>query len=269
MARKLRTDGWLFCATLLLVAAGIAWVYSASGESALVRRIMWIALGGVGLFTAMHVDYRRYTHPRVLPVLVGVTVVSLVAVLFFRPIDGSHRWIRFGELGLQPSEFAKLVVILFTAAGAARKLEANEPREPAFARALLLVGVLCLLVYKEPDAGSATVLAALAAAVIFAAGVPYRWVAGAALVAPVLGYVVLMGAGYRVGRLMAFLNPFADPLGDGYQPIQALIAVGTGGWWGKGYMAGVQRMGFLPMAHNDYIYGVIAEEKGLIGAALS
>ena len=267
MARRLKTDAWLFGATLLLVATGVAWVFSAAGESALLMQVLWIALGGVGLYVAMNVDYKKYNEPKILGALIGLTLFGLVVVFFFPRINGSHRWIRFGDLGLQPSEFAKLVVILFGAATIGRKLEAREALEPAFARTLVLASAFCALVFLEPDAGSAAMIIGLAAAMIFVAGLPYKWVAAAALVAPVLGYVALVAAGYRAERIAAFFSSTPDPFGQDYQPRQALIAVGSGGWLGKGFMSGIQRHGFLPEAHNDYIYAVISEEKGLLGAA--
>jgi cell division protein FtsW len=268
MARKLKPDAWLFTATLVLLAVGVVAVYSASAEVP-VNQFMWVALGVATLFGAMHVNYKRYSHPAVLAALIGLTLVGLVAVFFFQPVNHAQRWIKLGALGsLQPSELAKLVVVLYAAATIGRKLEANEPVEPAFARTLLLVSVLCLLVYKEPDGGGAIMLAGIMAAVMFASGLPYRWVGIAALAAPVLVGLLIWDESYRLQRWTAFLNPEADPLGSGYHTLQSLIAVGTGGWWGKGYMGGVQRLGYLPEARNDYIYAVIAEERGLIGATV-
>ncbi len=268
MARKLKPDAWLFTATLVLLAVGVVAVYSASAEAP-VNQFMWVALGGVALFAAMHIDYKRYAQPTLLAVLIGLTLVGLVAVFFFPAINHAHRWIRLGALGsLQPSELAKLVVILFAAATIGRKLEANEPVEPAFARTFLLVSLLCLLVYKEPDGGGAIMLVGIMAAMMFVSGLPYRWVGIAALAAPILAVLLVRDEGYRIKRWTAFLDPEADPLGSGYHTLQSLIAVGTGGWWGKGYMGGVQRLGYLPEARNDYIYAVIAEDRGLIGASV-
>ncbi|RPJ64486.1 MAG: cell division protein FtsW [Acidobacteria bacterium] len=267
MARKLKPDVWLFTATLVLLAIGVVAVYSASSEGVPTNQFMWVALGAVAFFATMHIDYKRYAHPSVLPVLIGLTLAGLVAVFFFPAVNHSHRWIKLGTLGtLQPSELGKLVVILFAATAIGRKLEANEAVEPAFARTLLLVSVLALLVYKEPDGGGAIMLVGIMAAMMFVSGLPYRWVGIAALAAPILAALLVWDERYRLDRWEAFLNPESDPLGAGYQPLQSLIAVGTGGWWGKGYMAGVQRLGYLPEARNDYIYAVIAEDKGLIGA---
>ena len=270
MARKLKTDAWLFTATLLLLAVSAAWVYSASAnakdpEELLIKQGMWIAVGIVGMLVMMQWDYHLFLRPKALPILVGLVVVGLVAVFFGRPIRGATRWISFGPLNLQPSEFAKLTVILFAASSIGRKLEANEPLPPAFARIGLLVALLAGLIYKEPDAGTAATVAGISVAIVFAAGIPYRWVAVGALAAPLAVVLAVLDEGYRWERWVAFIYG-TDPQGAGYQGIQSLIAVGTGGWWGRGFMEGVQKMGYLPFPHNDFIYAVIAEEKGLVGA---
>jgi len=266
MARTLKPDAWLFTATLVLLVVGVVAVYSASVRTP-TTQLMGVALGGVSLFAAMHVDYKLYRHPPLLVALIGLTVVGLIAVFFFPPVKHAHRWIRLGaDLSLQPSELAKLVVILVAAATIGRKLEANEPIEPAFARTFLLVTVLALLVYKEPDGGGAVMLAGIMAAMMFVSGLSLRWVAIGAALAPAGFALLVWDEPYRMQRWFAFLNPEADPLKTGYQPLQSLIAVGTGGWSGRGFMAGVQRLGYLPEARNDYIYAVVAEEAGLLGA---
>lgn len=202
MARKLKTDGWLFTATLVLLVVGIAWVYSASWfkqqEDLLFKQGMWIALGLVVLFSAMQVDYKRYTHPKVLPILMGLTLVALLGVFMFPPAGGGRRWLWFGPIGVQPSEFAKLVVILFAAAALGRKLEADEPLEPALARTAIVGGLAALLILIEPDGGGAAVLAGIVAAMAFTAGLPSRWVWIGAAAAPVLAGGVLYIQPYRL-----------------------------------------------------------------------
>jgi cell division protein FtsW len=270
MARKLRPDAWLFTVTLVLLAVGAAWVYSASWyknqEGLLLRQGMWIALGLVGMLAASQVDYKRYAHPAFLALLLGLTLVGLLAVFAFDPSGGGRRWLWFGAVGLQPSEFAKLAVIMFAAATIGAKLEENEPPEPAFARVGLVAGVAAALILLEPDGGGTAVLLGIVATIVFTAGLSSRWIGIAAAAAPVLAAVVLKLQPYRMDRIWAWLNPEADPMGRGYHPLQSLMAVASGGWWGEGYMNGVRRMGYLPAAHNDYIFAVIAEERGLIGA---
>ncbi len=130
----------------------------------------------------------------------------------------------------------------------------------------ILVGALVGLILLEPDFGTAMSLALVALVMVFAAGLHYRYLIGAALAALPMVAVLALGASYRRRRLLAFLNPWEDPLGDGFQIIQSLIAVGTGGLWGKGLMNGVQKLFFLPEPHTDFIYSVISEELGLVGA---
>jgi cell division protein FtsW len=277
MARKLKTDAWLFGGTLVLLAVSMAFVYSASAARAedeyqdpehfLVRQAVWVALGVGLMIIAMRVDYRRYRDQRLLAVLVGVTVVGLVAVFFARPINGTQRWLAISGVGIQPSEVAKLVVILFAAAIIAARIEAQESPLPAFARVGALVFTFGFLILKEPDAGGALVLAAVAGTIVFTAGLPLRWLLALPLMLPVVAYLVVM-ENYRMRRLLVFLDPFGDRQRDGYQVVQSLIAVGSGGVFGQGFMKGVQKMFYLPEAHNDFIYAVIAEEKGLIGATL-
>ncbi len=276
MARKLKSDAVLFTTTLLLLVIGMAWVYSASVVTAgekihdpgyfVIRQGMWVALGLVFLFTAMTIDYRRFRNRTALLWVAGMTVLALVAVFFCRPVNNAHRWLGFGSLGIQPSELAKLVAILFVATVLERRLEEREALDPGLIQAGSLLLVFVALIVVEPDYGSGLVLLATVCAMVFVAGLSYRRVVTALLVMPVPLVAVMLLSPYRVRRWTAFLNPYDDPLGKGFQTIQSLIAVGTGGVWGKGFMAGVQKMFYLPEAHSDYIFAVIAEERGLIGS---
>src|SRR5262249_26737675 len=138
----------------------------------------------------------------------------------------------------------------------------------ALAPIVIVVVSLVALILLEPDFGTSMSLALIAAVMVFAAGLNYRYIVGVALASTPAIYIILMGAAYRRRRLLAFLNPWDDPLGDGFQIIQSLIAVGTGGIWGKGLMNGVQKLFYLPEPHTDFIYAVIAEELGLMGATV-
>jgi cell division protein FtsW len=189
-------------------------------------------------------------------------------VLFSRPINGTRRWFGLAGVGVQPSELAKLAAIFFTAAVLERRME----RIDQVSYALLPIGLMSVgfgsLILLQPDYGTAVSLLLLVAAMVYAAGLSYRYLVGVALASlPVLAFV-LMGAEYRRRRILAFLDPWADPLGDGFQIIQSLIAVGAGGVFGRGLMAGVQKLFYLPEPHTDFIYAVIAEELGLVGATV-
>jgi cell division protein FtsW len=196
----------------------------------------------------------------------GLVAVALVAVLFGPPINNARRWFSVGGLGIQPSELAKLSAIVFIAAVLERRMHRINDVRYALLPISLVVGGLVGLILPEPDFGTAMSLALIAAVMVFAAGVSYAYIAAAALTMLPLVAVLVLAFPYRRQRLMAFLNPWEDPLGSGFQIIQSLIAVGTGGITGRGLMNGVQKLFYLPEAHTDFIYAVIAEETGLIGA---
>jgi len=276
MARKLKSDHVLFIATILLVALSVVMVYSASAPVALerygsasaflVKQGMWAALGLPMLWVLMKVDYRTYREPVFIWSCLGVVALALLAVLFSAPVNSARRWFGMAGIGVQPSEFAKLAAIIFIAA----ILERRRHRIDDVTYSLLPIGILVTafvgLILLEPDFGTAMALVLIAAAMVFAAGLDYRYIFGALLVALPAVYILVMGASYRRRRLLAFLNPWDDPLGDGFQIIQSLIAVGTGGVWGRGLMNGVQKLFYLPEPHTDFIYSVISEELGLVGA---
>ena len=276
MARKLQFDKLLFLATFLLVCASVVMVYSASAVMALeryqqpdfflIKQGMWAALGIAVLAIVMRVDYRGYRNPTFLWVSLGVVSVALVLVLFSPPINGTRRWFGIGGIGVQPSELAKLCAIFFIAALLERRMHRIDEVSYALVPIGIAIGLLVCLILLEPDFGTAMSLMTIVAVMVFAAGLSYRHLVGALLVGfPVL-YFVLMSAEYRRRRLLAFWNPWDDPLGNGFQIIQSLIAVGTGGVFGRGLMEGVQKLFYLPEPHTDFIYAVISEELGLVGA---
>ena len=276
MARKLKSDHMLFIATILLVALSVVMVYSASAPVALqrygqasffvVRQVMWAALGLPMLWFLMKVDYRTYREPVFIWCCLGLAILALVAVLFSAPVNNARRWFGMAGIGVQPSEFAKLAAIIFIAAILERRMHRIDEVTYSLLPIGIVVTVLVGLVLLEPDFGTSMALVLIAAAMVFAAGLDYRYIFGALLAALPTVYIILMGASYRRRRLLAFLNPWDDPLGDGFQIIQSLIAVGTGGVWGRGLMNGVQKLFYLPEPHTDFIYSVISEELGLIGA---
>jgi cell division protein FtsW len=278
MARKLKSDKLLFTATLLLVCTSVVMVYSSSAVLALeknhdpylylIKQAVWALLGLLLVPIVMRVDYRNYRQPAFIWTGLGFVGLALVAVLFAHPINGASRWLGFGPLGIQPSELAKVVVIVFIAALLERRMDqmAESPR------ALFPIGVVLAvvvgLILAEPDLGTAVSVLMIAAVMLFAAGINYRYVLTLILTLAPAFYVLVETSAYRKRRVMSFLNPWADPLGDGYQMVQSMIAVGTGGVFGRGLMGGVQKLFFLPEPHNDFIYSVIAEELGLIGATV-
>jgi cell division protein FtsW len=278
MARKLKSDKVLFLATLLLVCVGVVMVYSASAVIAtqrysqpyyfLIRQGMWAALGLAAMSLAMRFDYRNYREPSFIWMALGVVTLGLVVVLFGRPINGSSRWFGLGGIGVQPSELAKLSAIIFVAGILERRMDRIDDFQYALVPIGLVVALLVGLILAEPDMGTALTLIAIAAAMVFAAGLNYRYIVGALLIGFPVAYLVLMSASYRRKRLLAFWDPWSDPLDGGFQIIQSLIAVGAGGITGHGFMAGVQKLFYLPEPHTDFIYAVIGEEFGLIGTTV-
>ncbi|MES1255485.1 MAG: putative lipid II flippase FtsW [Acidobacteriota bacterium] len=276
MARKLKSDNVLFIATLLLVALGVVMVYSASAPMALqrygrasvflVKQGMWAGLGVPLLWFVMKVDYRHYREPIFIWTCLGLVGLALVAVLFSPPVNGARRWFGIAGIGVQPSEFAKLVAIFFIAALLERRMHRIDDVSYALVPVGLLVVGLVGPILLEPDFGTSMALLLIAAVMVFAAGLNYRYVIGVLLAVVPAVCLLVMWSPYRVKRLLAFLNPWSDPLGAGFQVIQSLIAVGSGGVWGKGLMNSVQKLFFLPEPQTDFIYSVISEELGLVGA---
>ena len=277
MARKLKSDKLLFLATLLLVCASVVMVYSASAVLAmdryqqppyyfLFKQVTWAVLGVCLLSLAMRVDYRSLKQPVVIWTALGVSTAALIIVFFMPAVNGTRRWFSLGGIGVQPSELAKVAVIIFTAGVLERRMDKID-QLTALVPIAAVTGLVCGLIVLEPDFGTAFTVLLIVAVMVFAAGLHYRYLVGLTLVAAPFLVVVLASAEYRRRRLLAFLDPWADPLGDGFQIIQSMIAVGTGGVFGQGLMAGVQKLFYLPAPHTDFIYAVIAEETGLLGAS--
>jgi cell division protein FtsW len=276
MARKLKSDRVLFTAALLLVCASIVMVYSASAVVALerfqqpyffvTRQALWAVLGLAMLAVAMRVDYRTYRNEAFIWCLVGAVAVMLVGVLFSEPVNGTRRWFGVGGLGIQPSELAKVACVFFTALMLERRMHRIDDLSYSLVPIGLVVGVVIALILLQPDFGTSMSVALIVMVMVFAGGLHYRYFVGLLLIALPAIYLVLVSASYRRRRLLAFWDPWADPLGDGFQIIQSLIAVGTGGVFGRGLMAGVQKLFYLPEPHTDFIFAVISEEAGLIGA---
>ena len=276
MARKLKSDKVLFIATLLLVCTSVVMVYSATALPAdqkfgqpsmfLTKQALWTVLGLAVLAVTMRIDYRTYKNDRFIWALLGVVGLLLVAVLFSRPVNGARRWFSVGGLGMQPSELAKIASIFFTALMLERRMHRINEWKYALLPIAIVAGILAGLIKLQPDIGTSLALLLIIGAMVFAAGLDYRFLVGTLLAALPAAYIIIMSADYRRRRVMTFLNPWSDRLGDGFQIIQSYIAVGTGGVFGKGLMNSVQKLFYLPEPHTDFIYAVIGEELGLIGA---
>jgi cell division protein FtsW len=278
MARKLQSDKWLFLATLALVCVSVVMVYSASALLALerfqqpylfvIKQVMWAMLGIAMLSLVMRVDYRTYRSETFIWTFLSVVALLLIAVLFSAPINGSRRWFSVGPLGIQPSELAKLGAILFAALTLERRMHRVNELKYSLLPIGIVVGVLVGLILIEPDLGTAVSLVAVVGMMVFVAGLSYHYLVGAVLLVLPTFYVLVWSVPYRRARITAFLDPWADPLGAGFQIIQSFIAIGTGGVSGKGLMGGVQKLFYLPEPHTDFIFAVASEEFGLLGATV-
>jgi cell division protein FtsW len=278
MVQKLQIDRWLFSATIGLALFGVVMVYSASAVIAqqenhsqfhyLIKQGLWTSIGLVAMFVAMNFDYQKLNRRWIVYGLLLVTVLLLLAVFGFRPINGARRWIRFSSFSLQPSEIAKLALVVFLAWFLERRAGDEASFFRTFVPGMLVIGLLAGLVIKEPDLGTALMLAIVGIAVCFAAGVRPRHVFYASV--PALLYVgkMLIFTPFRMRRLASFIDPWADAQGAGYQTVQSLIAVGSGGTHGLGFAQGRQKLLFLPFAHSDFIFAVVGEELGLVGALI-
>ena len=275
MAKKLYPDKWLFAATIGLALFGVVMVYSASALLAqsenhshfyyVEKQAIWTVMGFVAMLIAMQLDYNRLRDRRIIYGLLMVTAFLLIAVFAFSPVNGARRWIKFSGFSVQPSEISKLALALFLAYFLERR--AGEERE--FWRTFIPCGVatalLAVLVVAEPDFGTSLMLAVTFFVVTYAAGVRLAHLAMAATPAFVIAAGLLIFVPWRLARLVTFLDPWADPQKSGFQVVQSLIAVGSGGTNGLGFAQGKQKMLFLPFAHSDFIFAVIGEELGLLG----
>ena len=277
MAKRVGVDKWLFGTVLLLVLFGLVMVFSASAVMAketlgspysyVGRQALWALMGMFALVALMQVDYRHYNNPRVVYPAVIVTVVLLIGVFAMSGMNGAHRWIRVAGTTLQPSELAKPVLVLFLAFYLQNRIHLMDDTKTIL-RAALPTVLFAALIMGEPDLGTAMVCMAVTALMLYLAGVRLRYFAvGAALASPVM-YYLLFHVKFRRDRMLAFINPEADPRGTGFHILQSLIAVGTGGFHGLGLMEGRQKLFYLPEVQTDFIFANICEELGIIGALL-
>jgi cell division protein FtsW len=280
VSKKLTYDNWLFGAAMLIVVIGLVMIYSASAiiaaqkfgsESSyyfLTRQCVWVFAGGAAMLLLMHVDSRLLADRRVIYSVLVAVLGALIVALFQAPINGTHRWIVLPHFQLQPSEFAKPALILFLASHLSRKEERINELTSTLLPLCFVIALFAGLILLEPDFGTATTLVLVAAGMIFAAGISWRRVALFSFALIPAAVALALGAAYRRDRLFSFINPEADPLGKGFQAMQSLIALGTGGFGGLGIGNGRQKLFFLPEPHTDFIFSIIGEELGFAGALI-
>ncbi|HLV00469.1 MAG TPA: putative lipid II flippase FtsW [Acidobacteriota bacterium] len=275
MNRKIPYDRTLILIVLSLVGFGLVMVFSASSvvsrelygspESILTRQFLAMVVSLICMVVAMKVDYHLYEKPLVLGLLFSLTLILLCLPLLGPGVNGAHRWINLGPVNFQPSELAKLVVILITAYFLVRQGGQIEKPNRGFLLYAMAIAAIFVLVLVEPDFGTSMSLALIAAFLLFLGGLQYRFYIGLGLLSIPAFYFLVYQIPYRRDRILSFLDPAADQYGSGYQILQSLIAVGSGGVTGQGFAAGTQKLYFLPEPHTDFIFAVIGEELGLLG----
>ena len=277
MPRKLRPDTWLFGVAVVLLSVGVVMVYSASAIVAaerfhdpyffLKKQIFWALLGALALWLALRVDYRRL-EGLVVPLLLvaGVLLVLVLVPPLGQAINGTRRWIRLGPVSFQPAELAKLALVVYLAAFLARRRDALGDFRRDLLPPLAVAGMLAALVLAQPDLGSCLTLVALTFALLFLAGGRVRHLALVLAPALPLLAVAVWAAPYRIRRVTTFLDPWSDPRGSGFQIIQSWLAFGNGGLLGQGIGGSQQKLFYLPEAHTDFIFAIVGEELGLVGA---
>jgi cell division protein FtsW len=269
----------LFAVLVVLNLVGLVMVLSASSVNALhvegssfyyfERQLMWLGIGTVLFLVTLRYDYRRLRR-WAMPLLV-LSIALLVLVLvpgIGVNANGSSRWIGVGSFGIQPSEFAKLGVLLFAADLLARRADWIDDTRVTLRPVLVVFAVIAGLIMLQPNLGTTLVIASITFAMLFSAGVPLGPLAGYGAVGVVGAAAASMGESYRRARLFAFMDPWKDPLNTGYQTIQSQVSLASGGWFGVGLGASRAKWGFLPYAHTDFIFAIIGEELGLVGALL-
>lgn len=273
-----RGDRALLLAVAALSAFGLVMVFSASEVQGWLwfhnaayyfeRQLIWLGLGLVLLWVAAHIDYHRL-RPLALPLAIVALALMVLVLLphFGVEVNGARRWLRLGPMQMQPAELAKVAAIVFMALWLERHRERLGSLEDGVVPFLALLGLVTLLVILERDLGTTLIIAAILLAQFMVAGGRKRHVLLLALIIGLCVYIFIRMEPYRLHRILAFFNPWADPLNTGFQAIQSVVALGSGGIVGVGLGQSIQKYQWLPFAHTDFIFAIVGEETGLIGTA--
>ncbi|OMC69414.1 putative lipid II flippase FtsW [Paenibacillus odorifer] len=295
MPKRGTPDFQLLILTLLLVGFGLVMVFSASSSLTLAsskfgndplyfikRQVIWIVLGTVVMFIAMNIHYSKFKKWYV-PIFI-ITVILLLVVAFSEKINGAKSWLSIGKLGIQPTELAKISIILYISALITKKGERFRDFRTGYIPVMVIVGIVAGLIMMQPDLGSCLILVATSGLVIYAGGASMKHILGS-IALLVLGVGLVVGAkaaidslspsdkatdtqDYRKGRIVAFLDPYQVAEGDGYNIIQSLTALGQGGVSGSGFGKSIQKLDYLKYPYTDFIFPVIGEEFGFLGTSI-
>lgn len=274
--RRIRIAIFMIVTTLICI--GVVMIYSSSAIFAydkydsttffFKRHLVHLLIGAVLAIWMMSLDVRKLRRWAKPVFILGLVLLGLVFVPFLgREVGGAKRWLAIGTFSFQPSEFTKFAVILLLAQILSQNPEDKRVSRKRFALAIFFAGITCALILVQPDLGSALSVVAVTVVLLFVAGLRFIYIASAGILSlPALWFLVF-DVPYRRKRIMAFLDPWADVKGYGFQIIQSYLALGLGGFWGVGLGQSRQKLFYLPAAHTDFIFSIIGEELGLIGTS--
>lgn len=276
MTLRRNVDTTLLLLTVTLTCIGVVMVYSSSAIMAaekfhdgfyfLKRQLAYTLIGFVLMAIATYFNYRNWRKIAVASLLISIILLALIFVPGFGVrVGGAMRWLRLPGLTLQPAELVKLALVLYLAHSLTRKKEQVRSLTRGYLPYMIVLGLLLGMLLKQPDLGSAMIIAGVALSMLIVAGVRWRYILPTILMSLPVIYFLVMQVDYRRRRIMAFLDPWDDPFDTGFQIIQSLVAFGKGGVLGQGLGIGEQKLFYLPEAHTDFIFSVIGEELGLIG----
>ncbi|MCH8028694.1 MAG: putative lipid II flippase FtsW [Candidatus Dadabacteria bacterium] len=269
-------DWGFLTGVLFLCALGLLMVYSSSsvfamnkhGDSGyyLKRHAAYLAVGLGLMFTLMNINYRLLTKAVYPAYVLGIVLLTVVLIPGYgKEVGGARRWIDLGAVGFQPSEIAKFLLILYLAYSITKKKDKIETFTIGFFSHLFMAGLYIVLMLLEPDFGMATIVLVVLFGMLYVGGIKFRYLATSFGVSLIFIAWAIISQGYRLERILTFLNPWKDPLGSGYQVVQSFTALGLGGLWGSGLGSSIQKLFFLPEAHTDFIFSIMGEELGFIG----
>ncbi|MFH1191573.1 MAG: putative lipid II flippase FtsW [Candidatus Omnitrophota bacterium] len=274
MVRKTRIN--LLTVSVVLVCIGIVMIYSSSSIYAwerykdsfyfLKRHLSFLFVGSLLAFAAMVIDYRffrKYVH-WLIWIALGLLILVLIPGVG-REVSGARRWFRFKFISFQPSEFANLALIIYIADFISRKEDKIKTLVAGFMPAVCMLGAVALLILLQPDLGTIIALGSVVLTMLFVGGVRGKYILNMLLCSLPVFYFLIFSVPYRRARILAFINPWLDPKGSGFQIIQSQIAIGSGGIFGRGLGHSQQKLFYLPAAHTDFIFSIIGEELGLLG----
>lgn len=272
-------DKWLICAVFSLLIIGLMMVASSSIMVStkyyhqpfhfLIRQSCYLFAGLMLSLIVIRTDssfWEKMSAPLMIVCMVMLLVVLIPGI--GRTVNGSRRWLSLGPIGIQVSEMAKLIMIFYLSGYLVRQQKAVSESILGFIKPMVILGIVSVLLLMEPDFGATVVISGTVMAMLFLAGVKLRYYIGLLFVVAGALALLAVSSPYRVARLTAFLDPWADQYNSGYQLTQSLIAFGRGGWFGSGFGESIQKLLYLPEAHTDFLFAVLAEEMGLLGIIL-